>query len=107
MPLSPEDPAILSFYIYTEGVISMKGNLPKAILLVLLISFAGAQPALAYIDPNTGGILFQALAASFAVFSGVILIFSRQIRNGFARAKRRLRERHGADEPEHERESTD
>jgi hypothetical protein len=48
---------------------------------------------LAYIDPNTGGILFQALAASFAVLSGLALVFSRQIRAGFARARRFLRER--------------
>jgi hypothetical protein len=79
----------------------------KAIPLVFLISLANAQPALAYIDPNTGGILFQALAASFAVISGVILIFSRQIRNGFARVRRRLRERHSTDDPERETESTD
>lgn len=85
----------------------MKGSLLKAFPLVLLISFAAAQPALAYIDPNTGGILFQALAATFAVFSGVILIFSRQIRSGFARARRRLRERSGVDESKREQESTD
>jgi hypothetical protein len=78
----------------------------KAILLVLLISVASAQPALAYIDPNSGGMLFQALAASFAVISGAILIFSRQIRNGIARARRRLRERHDVDEPELGQEST-
>jgi hypothetical protein len=63
----------------------------------------GAQPALAYIDPNTGGILFQALAASFAVLSGLALLFSRQIRAGFARARRFLRELrdHGEEEEEH------
>lgn len=56
---------------------------------------------MAYIDPNTGGILFQALAASFAVISGLALIFSRQIRAGFARARRFFRERMGgaAEEP--------
>ncbi len=30
-----------------------------------------------YIDPNTGGILFQALAAVLAVVSGLLLIFRR------------------------------
>jgi hypothetical protein len=45
-----------------------------------------------YIDPNTGGMLFQILAALFALLSGVILFFSGKIRMFFAQAKRRLRE---------------
>jgi len=44
-----------------------------------------------YIDPNTGGILFQALAGILAVVSGVLFFFSRQIRQGIARFRRRLR----------------
>ena len=52
---------------------------------------------MAYIDPNTGGMLFQALAASFAVISGLVLLFSRQIRAGFARARRHLREMRGGE----------
>jgi hypothetical protein len=44
-----------------------------------------------YIDPNTGGILFQALAAILAVASGVLLIFSGRIRKMIARLRRRLR----------------
>ena len=44
-----------------------------------------------YIDPNTGGVLFQALAAAFAVISGVLLVFSGRIRGMFARLRRRLR----------------
>jgi ATP/ADP translocase len=46
----------------------------------------------AYIDPNTGGLLFQLLAILFAIFSGVILIFSRYIKIATARFKRFLRE---------------
>jgi uncharacterized iron-regulated membrane protein len=45
-----------------------------------------------YIDPNTGGLLFQALAAAFAVLSGFVLLFSRQIRAALARARRVRRE---------------
>jgi hypothetical protein len=45
-----------------------------------------------YIDPNTGGMLFQVLAAAFAVGSGLILVFSRQIRRGIARVRRSLRD---------------
>jgi hypothetical protein len=85
----------------------MSRSFLKSILMVFILSSVGVQPALAYIDPNTGGILFQALAVSFAVISGALLVFSRQIRNGFARARRRLRERHGVNEPECGQESTD
>lgn len=41
-----------------------------------------------YIDPNTGGVLFQALAGLVAVVSGVLFFFSRQIRQGIARLRR-------------------
>ena len=44
-----------------------------------------------YIDPNTGGILFQALAGLFAVISGVLFFFSRNIRQWIARMRRRGR----------------
>lgn len=47
----------------------------------------------AYIDPGTGGMLFQLLAVLFAVFSGLILFFSRQIKTAFARFKRFLIEK--------------
>ena len=51
-----------------------------------------------YIDPNTGGMLFQALAAAFALFSGIALVFSRQIRAAFARLRRFVREAFEGDE---------
>ena len=44
-----------------------------------------------YIDPNTGGIIFQALAGLFAVISGLLFFFSRNIREFFARLRRRAR----------------
>ena len=44
-----------------------------------------------YIDPNTGGILFQTLAILFGVFSGVILLFSSKIKMGIAKLRRSLR----------------
>jgi hypothetical protein len=44
-----------------------------------------------YIDPNTGGLLFQALAAVFVAGSGVLLFFSRNIREGIAKLRRRMR----------------
>lgn len=44
-----------------------------------------------YIDPNTGGILFQALAGILAAVSGLLFFFSRRIREGIARVRRKLR----------------
>ena len=69
----------------------MKSIVMKSVALALVISLVSPQPALAYIDPTTGGMLFQVLATAFALFSGLALIFSRQIRMAFARARRFLR----------------
>ena len=44
-----------------------------------------------YIDPNTGGVLFQALAGVLAVFSTVVLVFSKNIRQFFSRLRRSAR----------------
>ncbi len=51
-----------------------------------------------YIDPNTGGILFQALAAVFVVGSSVLLLFSGKIRQAIARLRRALRKDKGEDQ---------
>jgi LPXTG-motif cell wall-anchored protein len=48
-----------------------------------------------YVDPNTGGVLFQALAGLVGVVSGVLFFFSRRIRSGIARLRR-----HGRKEEE-------
>ena len=44
-----------------------------------------------YIDPNTGGVLFQTLAILFGVFSGVVLLFSSRIKMGIAKLRRSMR----------------
>lgn len=44
-----------------------------------------------YIDPGTGGVLFQVLAGIFVGISGAVLVFSRQIREWFSRMRRRGR----------------
>jgi hypothetical protein len=44
-----------------------------------------------YIDPNTGGVLFQALAGLLAVISTVLLVFSKNIRQFFSRMRRSAR----------------
>ena len=51
---------------------------------------APAAPQL-YIDPNTGGMLFQILAVFFALFSGFLFFFSRQIKSASARLRRSFR----------------
>ncbi len=55
-----------------------------------------------YIDPNTGGVLFQALAAVFVAVSGVLLIFSGRIRAYFSQLRRKSRENkeHNTEEQE-------
>jgi undecaprenyl pyrophosphate phosphatase UppP len=42
-----------------------------------------------YIDPNTGGMIFQILAVSFGAISAVVLIFSGRIRMALAKMRRR------------------
>lgn len=49
--------------------------------------------AAAYVDPNTGGTLFELLAVVFAILSGILVVFSKRIRMGLAQFSRRLRER--------------
>jgi len=44
-----------------------------------------------YIDPNTGGVLFQALAAGFVAVTAGLMVFSAKIRQGIARVCRALR----------------
>ena len=73
----------------------------KAILLALIIvSTVSVQPAQAYIDPSTGGQLFQLLAVIFTFFSAMLLFFSSYIRMGFARIKRFTRSLFGRNSQE-------
>jgi hypothetical protein len=56
----------------------------------------------AYIDPSTGGMLFQILAVALAALSGILFFFSRQIKAGLARLRRAIRKDstpQGPDEP--------
>jgi hypothetical protein len=62
------------------GGMDVKRTFSRSVLLILVFSLAGARPALAYIDPNAGGMLFQVLAAAFASLSAIPLRFSRQDR---------------------------
>jgi len=52
-----------------------------------------------YIDPNSGGLIFQVLILMFGVISGAVLIFSSRIKMGISRLRRSLREK--KDQNEH------
>ena len=45
-----------------------------------------------YIDPSTGGVLFQILAVAFTAISGLILVFSSRIKMYFNRMRRKSEE---------------
>ncbi len=63
----------------------------KLLIRWMVLLWAAGRWAFGYIDPNTGGMLFQLLAVLFALLSGMILFFSRQIRMWFARLMRFVR----------------
>lgn len=46
-----------------------------------------------YIDPNSGGMLFQLLAGMLAGLTGVLLLFSGKIKTYIAKVRRAARER--------------
>ncbi len=59
----------------------MNKQILKLSLWITVVCLIFARPAYAgYIDPNTGGMLFQVLAVIFGVLSGIILIFSSRIK---------------------------
>jgi hypothetical protein len=55
-----------------------------------------------YIDPNSGGMLFQLLLIFFGMFSGVVLIFSSKIKLGISKLRRSFREKYGKKDPHQE-----
>jgi len=57
-----------------------------------------------YIDPNTGGMLFQVLAVAFAAVSGMFLVFSRQIRTGMGRLRRMFGGKQAEEDPAKEKQ---
>ena len=70
----------------------------KAIAWAAVWSFVDvARVPLAYIDPNTGGMVFQILAIVFTFMSGILLFFSARVRMTLARFARRMRGLFGRD----------
>lgn len=55
-----------------------------------------------YIDPSSGGLIFQILAVTFGIVSGAVLLFAGRIRMGIAKLRRSIREKRGKDEPAEE-----
>ncbi len=51
-----------------------------------------------YIDPGSGGMLFQILAVAFGVISGTVLMFSSKIKMTIAKWRRSMRKEE--DKPE-------
>jgi hypothetical protein len=63
-----------------------------ALAWVFAFAFIAARSAHAgYIDPNTGGMLFQVLAVAFGLFSTIIFIFSSRIKMLFYRLRRSMK----------------
>lgn len=72
------------------------------ILMSFLITFIICGPKrvhASYIDPNTGGMLFQVLAVLLGILSTLILIFSSKIKGMFYRARRFIRRSNSGAEP--------
>jgi hypothetical protein len=50
-----------------------------------------------YIDPTSGGLIFQILAVFFGLISGTVLVFSSRIKMGLAKLRRRFRNENNED----------
>ena len=59
----------------------------SSLLLVVLLT---PLPALAYIDPNTGGMIFQILAPILAMVTSAWLFLKDRIKAGWYRIKRMI-----------------
>jgi len=55
---------------------------------VLILAISSWSPVFAYVDPNTGGMLFQILGFGFAAVSGVVFFFASHIRRAVGRTRR-------------------
>ncbi len=67
-------------------------SLLSSLIYVVGISLASLQMVIAaYIDPNTGGMLFQILAVLFGVISGALLLFSGRVKGYYYSIRRRMR----------------
>jgi hypothetical protein len=81
----------------------MRRIVKTSIFVLVFVGLIGAKAVYAappaYIDPNTGGMLFQMLAVVFTLLSGLLFFFSSRIKMAFARFMRFLREKRGKQQP--------
>ena len=52
-------------------------------VLVAIFAAGSIQPALAYVDPNSGGILFQIVTPLIVIISGAFALLKRRISDKF------------------------
>ena len=64
----------------------------KHLIKIIVVWWGLGRVTRAYIDPNSGGMLFQILAVAFTAMSGAFFFFSRQIKTFFAGLRRKKRE---------------
>lgn len=60
-----------------------------------------------YIDPNSGGMLFQILVVIFGVLSGTVLMFSSRIKMSIAKLRRSLRKKNEENETSEKQSESD
>jgi hypothetical protein len=63
----------------------------QKVMVITVAGFLGLRSIFGYIDPSSGGMLFQILAVAFGLISGLLLFFSSRIKMGIARLMRRIR----------------
>lgn len=73
-------------------------NIFRLTLAIALVSFHSS--AFAYIDPNTGGFLFQMLAPLVAIFMSVWMFFSNQVKAVWHRIRKVFNRNAGEDKCE-------
>jgi hypothetical protein len=68
---------------------------PKIITIIVLAGLVVTTPAYAYIDPNSGGLIFQILTPILALATAGIAFTGRTIRRGCGTLYRALKNRLG------------
>jgi hypothetical protein len=70
-----------------------KMRTPTKLALIVLAGLAASTPAYAYLDPNSGGLIFQILMPIFALATAAVAFTGRTIARGWTSLYRGLRNR--------------
>lgn len=81
----------------------MKRSFIRSVSLAVVSTLALFRIVFSYIDPNTGGLIFQLLAVILASLTGIFLMFYRHVQIFMSRVKRLFR---GESQPLPEKPST-